>query len=403
MMRTAIGRLLRPTRSTWAGALVLALALLTAGPAWAQNQQIDLSSFYRADLRALAMGNAFGPIARGENALLYNPAGLAQRTFDVKAEASLVLEGEAGPFFSDTQKQLSANPTPAELQQYLSNYLGESNSYRAQTFINAVATLGFVGVGAGQMKQLRYRFSFTDNAPAGYDAGDSIDLTKDSLDLNVASGAFKLLDGQMLLGATLKSFTFKRETASQTFGSATTIDLATTGPSYKASGYDLGMIWRLESFSFFRPQWSLVAHNVGGITLQNSTTPTAYDVPATYNVGIALNPPMPLPFLHLLLAFEYEDVTNAVKIRDLGTDHSRTVTQRLHYGVELGIWETSTGNNVLNVRYGRNRGGLTYGAEINLWSALRIAYVNYEDDFGYDGKADVHKFQALQATLGIGF
>ncbi|HKI97965.1 MAG TPA: hypothetical protein VKB51_05775 [bacterium] len=403
-------RLRRP-RAAWRPALIL-LALLAgiavlATPAAAANETLDLPFLYRTNLRALAMGNAFEPIARGEAALTYNPAGLVQYNLDIKIEGSLMAEGEAGTFLKDSIKAFGS-PSATDLQNYLTKYLGTSQNYRVETFYNGVANLAafHMGLGAGVMKQQRYSLTFTDNTPTGFDINDQLTLGQQDLSLKVASFGFQLFDGQMLVGATLKNFTYERKTATDTFANVITggsVKLTTTGPSYTGSGYDLGMIWRMESLSFLRGQWSLVANNIGGITLQSSGNPTL-DVPASYDVGLSINPELPWSPVHVLVSVQEDDITGAIKVRDSSSvDHARSTKQRLHMGAELGFWETATGNNILNVRVGNNRGGTTSGFELNLFSGFRLLYTRYKDDFGYSGTPDPHTFQAVQLTLGLAF
>ncbi|MCH9044619.1 MAG: hypothetical protein IIA40_00770 [SAR324 cluster bacterium] len=389
-------------------------ALPGARPARAQNEIFDLASFYQTDLRALAMGNAYGPVARGEGALLYNPAGLVQFDRDIKIDASLAVEGEQGDFFSDTVDQLTESPSPQEVKAYLSKYNGTSQFYRAQTFGNFVANLADinVGFGVGVMTQTRFEFVFTDANNDGYTFPDgnqdSLTLNQDELDINFLSFAFQIFDGQLLIGATAKSFTLTRESSTAFFDTINDIDLAGAVPdTYDASGFDLGFIWRLETLSFLRGQISVTALNVGGITLENQTNdPTkTLEVPATYNVGIAISPELPWSPVHLLLSVELEDATGAIKVRDPldGLDHDRSTTQRLHAGAELGIWRTSTGNNVLNARVGSHRGRAAFGFELNLFSALRILYTQYGDNFGHEDAKELHEFEAVQISFGFGF
>jgi hypothetical protein len=399
--------------------VVLGAALL-AGRAAAQNPKLDLQSFYRTDLRALAMGNAFGPIARGETALQYNPAGLVQYKFDVKLDASLAVEGEAGPFFQDTFDMISGSPSSTDVQNYLAKYLGTSQFYRAQTFANVVANLAAfnVGLGGGVLSQTRYGFTFDDTVVNGtLDPGDTLILDEQSLDITLASFAFQIFEGKLLMGITLKNFTFANKTASDTFGNiiaSGNIELTTAGATYAGSGYDLGFIYRLENLFGFsslaaalRPQASLVANNLGGITLQKPGF-TTIEVPASYDVGFAINPELPWSPVHLLIAVQAEDVTGAIPVSEqvspgVFVDHDRSSTQRLHYGAELGIWATSTGNHILNFRLGQNRGLNSTGFELNLFSGMRLLYTRYQDDFGWDGQKDKHTFQAAQLSLGFAF
>lgn len=372
------------------------------------NRTLDLMGLYQTDLRALAMGNAFGPIARGEGALLYNPAGLAQFDFDLKIDVALAAEGEEGDFFSDTFDLLDS-ATSSAISSYLAKYLGTTQNYRVQTFGNFVANLGLFnfGFGGGVIDQTRYTFEFRDVNNDG--VSDSTDLfvqDKTVLEMTLVGIAFALFDGQMLVGLNYKDFTYKEESGFATFGalaSSGSIELSTTGSTYEGNGFDIGFIWRLETFSTLRGQFSVVAFNVGGITLAPTDgVGETLEVPATYNVGISFSPNFPV--VNVLFSAELEDITDAVQVRDsTGTDRGRTQKQRLHFGMELGFFETATGNNILNARLGAHRGFLSVGAELNLFSGMRLLYTKYTDNFGDVSTQDVHDFVAIQLSFGLAF
>jgi len=392
---------------------ILALALLVAwnGPAQAQTTTriLDLSSLYQTDPRALALGNAYGSIARGEGALLYNPAGLVQYNLDIKIDAGLAVEGEEGDFLSDTYDVLDSG-TSAELLAYLGKYLSTTQNYRGQTFYNIVANLSLfnMGFGGGVMEQTRYAFEFEDtNTNAATDLTDTFIETKRNLDITFGSFGFAILDGQWMIGVTMKSFTYTEESASATFGDVIVngnVDLTTVGNSYKGSGYDVGMIWRLEWLGFLRGQWSLVAQNVGDITMTATGADTLL-IPGTYNVGFAIQPDISFLPINVVMSAEVEDVTGEIMVFDPidGLEHERGTKQRSHYGVEVGMFSTTTGNNILNVRVGAHRGFLSYGYELNLFSAFRLIYTNYRENLGHSDAQDLHDYDLYQLSLGFGF
>lgn len=381
-----------------------ALALL-ATPAAATP--LDLASLSRQDLRAEAMGNAFSAVARGETALVYNPAGLVQYPFDIKLDAGLAAQGEAGSFFKDTYNLMGSTASVSSVQSYLTKYLGKSQYYQALTNYNAVANLStfHVGFGAGSLHVERYGFSFQDNGstPGTFDLTDHLTLSKEALRLKTVAFAFNSFDGQLLTGLTLKRFTYTAGSASSTFQNVLlsgNIQLSTTDTAYTGSGYDLGFLWRMQSLPFLHGQWSLVANNLGGISLQNGASTVT--VPSSYDVGFSVSPPIPI--VHVILAVSMDDVTGAIKVQDgTGVDHKRSTQQRMHMGAEVGLFETTTGNNILNLRIGENRGGATSGFEINLFSGMRLIYTRYKDDYGYSGHPDQHSFQTVQLSLGFGF
>lgn len=397
-----------------AGALaaLAVVALLAAPPAGAQTKPVlDLNSLYQADLRALAMGNAFGPVARGEGALLYNPAGLVQYENDVKLEASLLLEGERGSFFSDTIDQMTGSPTVDEVRSYLDTYNGTSQNYRGQTFYNGVANLGALnfGLGAGVMDQERYRFTFNDNGAPGYtfpDGGtDNLTVFKQRLDMSFVSLGFGLLNRKLLVGATYKDFTYAAKSATQPYDTINDIDLTLTGPTYSGTTYDIGFIYRVEWLSALRPQWSIVANNVGGETLEpDNPAFDTLEIPATYNVGFAVTPSLPWSPVKMIVSAELEDASSQITLLDgSGNPQERSLGQRLRYGAEVGFWPLSTGTHVLSVRAGSYRGHLSRGVELNLWHGAKFTYTRYTEDLGHEKQSDLHEVEAVQAAIGIGF
>ncbi|HEX7926479.1 MAG TPA: hypothetical protein VF678_02740 [bacterium] len=402
------------------GLAVMAAVLVATSAAAADKRIVNLQLFTQNDLRALAMGNAFGAIARGEDALFYNPAGLAQFNFDLKAEYSAGFSGSE-KFALDTYNATS-NATNQELLDYLNRYTGTTQRFNANTLLSAVANLGYTnfGFGFGALDSHRYSLTFIDDglAPNIGDPNDHLAVADDRLRMQSAAVAFKLGNGKILLGLAAKPFTYSEGSTSVQYGSISgNLDLDISGKDFaSATTYDLGMLYRLEFWPALKPQASLVAYNIGGGELKNKVTQEVVQVPPSYNVGFAFGPDT--GFVHWLVSFELEDITDALKTTDFGSgmnaglacnaitrtqscvNQPRSLLQRTHIGGELGFWRTPTGNNILNLRAGNNRGYFTYGAEVNLW-ALRILYAKGADNLGWQDSPDKFDFTAYQ--IGFGF
>ncbi|MBI4083775.1 MAG: hypothetical protein HY423_14320 [Candidatus Lambdaproteobacteria bacterium] len=423
MTRTRAGTPLRPRPAPQRLGLpaLLAAAVLAATaallPAGAHGATIlDVVDFMQTDIRALAMGNAYGAVGRGEGALLYNPAGLAQFDLDLKVEFSADLAGTSTDFLLDSYALLSnTGLTAINVVDYLDKYDGSTHQYRGQAYHSAIANLGKfnLGLGYGLLEAHRYQFVFTDTGPAGFDPlaippeTDSLTVDHQVLRANLAGLALKLFSGKLMVGVTAKTVEFTTETTGAvafTSFSGTSLNLTFTGNDFKrVTAYDAGFIYRMEFFAALRPQWSVTAANVGGYKFKSDTVATVYEVPQTLNVGLALNPQ--LPVLNLLLSFEYKDPEGKIRIDDPGTGtvdpEKRSPTQSFHAGLELGLFKTSTGNNVLSLRAGSNRGRLTYGAEVNLVSLLRVAYTHYGDDMGNSNHSVPKEWDAIHLGVGL--
>jgi hypothetical protein len=397
-----------------AAAVVAATAALLPAGGQAANPILDVVDFTQTDIRALAMGNAWGAVGRGEGALLYNPAGLAQYDLDLKVEFGLDLAGTSTEFLRDTYGLMtSTHLGVSNVLDYLNKYDGSTNQYRGQTYQSAIANLGKInlGLGYGMMNAQRYQFTFTDTGPPGFDPlifpfeTDSLTVDHQVLKTNMAGIAFKLFSGKLMFGVTGKTVDFRTETTGPvafTSFAGTSLNLTFTGDDYKrVTAYDAGFIYRMEFFSVLRPQWSVTVANVGGYQLKSDTTAIVYDVPQTMNVGLSFNPQ--IPFVNLLISFEYKDPEGKIRIvdPDTGLPDKRSATQSGHAGIELGIVKTATGNNLLSLRAGSNRGRSTRGFELNLLSMLRIAYTHYGDDIGNSKHSIIKEWDAIHLGAGI--
>jgi hypothetical protein len=392
-------------RNRWTFARVWMIAALLLGASAARealavtNPVLNLNLFFQNDLRAMAMGNAFAAVARGEDALLYNPAGLVLYDFDLKAEYSVGFQGESGTFAQDTYALMGGTGVSApQMQTYLTKYQGTTQRYNYQTFGSGVANLGYLnfGFGAGSLDSHRYAFTFGALVP-----GNGLTITDLNAKMQTGGVAFKLGNGKALLGIAAKSVDYTNNTAFLDYTLiGNSLNPTFTATQYAPAGlYDLGLLYRVEFWPSMRPQLGITAFNVGGTTLKGPTPSTqAFDVPASYNIGLSLGPETPV--VHWLLSIEYEDVTDALRVWDGTVNQPRSATQRTHAGLEIGLIRTPTGNNMFNLRAGTNGSHLTYGWEVNLW-VLRLLYATGKQDLGYNGKPDVFNFTGYQVGIAL--
>jgi len=389
----------------WVSALLLALALLPAVPGRgrAANPMVDPQMFNQNDLRAIGMGNAFGAVARGENALVYNPAGLAQTNLGVKVEYGITLAGSP-KFLGDTYALMGGSGFSAPgMLNYLNSYAGTTQSLLVQTFLSGVVNMGQVGFGAGYGSLATDRFNFA----FGPASNLSLDPTAQHMGTDVGAAAFKLFQGKVILGVAGKTLAYSEQSMSQPLSLATLLTSSSLKLTFNKSSYptqatyDAGILYRSEAWSALRPQWSFVAFNVPSVTFKGTNSKgvaSQVEVQPSYNLGLSMSPKWPL--VHLLFAAELEDLGSAIKLDPAGTI-ARSAEQRTHFGLELGFLETPFGNNVLSARAGSNRGLFTYGYEVNLWSYLRLVYAKGQDDLGWEGAPNVVDFEAYQLALAI--
>ncbi|MDH4120731.1 MAG: hypothetical protein OEV94_03415 [Deltaproteobacteria bacterium] len=373
-------------RKGWKILAVMAALLFETSNLWAVPNVL-LTEYYQNDIRAMAMGQAYGPLARGEGALYYNPAGLVQYDMDIKIEGSMLMGGD----WVFVQDLLAAQTGgPATVLNFQTKWANKSPQGMYQYAFNGVANMAKFhwGIGAGVVDNhiSQYTFSATQITPS-----------ETAVETRFASLGFDMLEGRLLVGMTYKPIRFSKGSAPATNFGGTLPPLTYT--TDVTSSLDVGMIYRMEMMSALRGQWSLTMLNAGGVNLTNN----ASTVPQTMNFGFSFQPKFSAA--EMLISAEMEDVlAQSFRYDPITlTNHKRSPFLKSHVGMELGFWRTTTGNHILNLRGGLNRGQPTYGWELNLWSTIRLGYVFYGDNQGWDKNPIVTKNTYAFAAMGLGF
>ena len=151
-------------------------------------------------------------------------------------------------------------------------------------------------------------------------------------------------------------------------------------------GYDLGLIWRLESFARLRGQFGMVIQNAGGTDLGD-----AAEIPQEVSLGWSFRPKL-TPITNVLIALELRDV-----LKDLTTDDSNN--KRAHAGLELGVFPLDNATNVFSFRVGYSGGKTSTGFEWTIGHAFSLQYVIYYTEFGDVASEDPRKRQLIQINL----
>ena len=138
----------------------------------------------------------------------------------------------------------------------------------------------------------------------------------------------------------------------------------TFGTSETGQAGDLGLIWRTGGAT--RMTVGLVAQNIGGLDL--GTTLDAE--PQEVHFGVSMD--LELGLLKLIPAIDLR-----------GIQTTRTRTNRVHAGVEFGLFPNSTGGSLLSLRAGSNEGYATAGAELNFFNrSLILGGARYYEELG---------------------
>ena len=304
--------------------------------------------------RALAMGNTGVASANDAYSLSYNPAVLANVEswwLDVGAwtvEASDGLQpldvatstvSIEYPYINETGLSESSR----------SNFLAQTSPHiRANAGINFAARLSGSGFAIGGNYIREVTIQGIDDNSVIFQRNERIAQYGMSIPLG---------SGQYVLGIGRK--TIERKDA--------TSDSASTpvfGDYEMGSVYDVGLLFRLSGST--RSTIGIVAQNIGGLTLGTTEDAEPQEVHVGFSMNLEMGPVRVVP---------------ALDVR--GVQTSRDKSNRIHAGVEFGLFPNETGGNLLTARAGSNQGYATQGAELNFFNrSILIGYTRYYEEIG---------------------
>lgn len=383
------GVLIAPCRNgRWIFASILVAVLLVA--VW-QQPLADPIRRLGQNPRGLAMGNTGVSYANDEMALYYNPAGLGAIdnwwvelfpiAIEVSDEALDLADSAGGSDFSDAAAFIREN-------------IGKDIALRGFYYPHVVANIspGFT-FGASYFLEIQTELLLRNQATPEAQAFFREDKG------TVFGLAFPIADGGVLLGFSIR--TIDRTTAEGTISSADlalasasgTLDVEALLGSETGSGtgYDFGMIWRMESFAFLRGQFGLSISNVGGTDIGLGADK---EIPQEISFGWSFRPDFSRA-VPVMFAIEMRDAT-----KELTTDNS--TGKRTHFGLEVGFFPMDQATNMFTVRAGINGDAGSFGVEFSLWHSFSIQYVIYYTEYGDKAGEDSRKRQILQFNL-LGF
>jgi len=375
--------------------LALGLALLALFALAAAAVQAEPIRRVGQNPRGLALGGTGMSYSDDEMALYYNPAGLgAVKNIWVEVlPIALEASPDGATFLQDKAAEGDSNiGSLSGVAQLIEDNIGKDLHYRAFAYPTGVFGLGRgLSFGAGLFYETEADILFRNQASPEADAY----YRKDS---GAALGfAFPLAEGRFLVGISGRNIT--REVGDETISSAELaiaaandeLDLEQTLNIQEGTGtaYDLGIIWRIESFSTTRSQLAATVQNVGGADLGD-----AGEIKQEVSVGFAMKPQFSR-LVRGLFAVEFRDATFEA------TDDESS-EKRTHVGFELGVLPQDDSTSLVTGRVGWGQGGISYGLEIALWHSFNIQYVYYEQEYGERAGEDLRKRHILQLNV-IGF
>lgn len=328
--------------------------------------------------RALAMGGAFATLVDNEEALWYNPAGIAKN---------------GGIFWTVMDPKVGVSDPSSAMQTF-------SDLGNAASFETALDSMYGKPIWLGASAKTSIILPFF-AAAYYYDIDASIiaenpvapTLTTNYIsDTGIAFGT-----GWSIAGIWQMGFAFKyinRTGVRKNWGTATIADIisGTTTPdvifnSFSDSvgtGYSLDFGTNITIPTVVQPTISLVWKNIGNTNFRSAIGVTP---PPTDDSDLQLGASMlfSIPFVHISPAIEFRNILDA----------DVQLGKKTHMGIELGL-------PLIDLRAGYYQGYLSYGLGLNL-GLLQIDASSWGVEMGgYPGQFESRRYM-VQATLRLGF
>ncbi|MGD9223952.1 MAG: conjugal transfer protein TraF [Desulfobacteraceae bacterium] len=333
-------------------------------------------NFYRG-LRPLGMGNAFTAISDDENALFYNPAGLAEISSFSLGLINPIIELSEGSIDLYNDSEDIDTDDSGQVADLLSKYVGEHQHARVSLFPYAGFPVAQCGVMIGYLGQA------TLDAEIRNPVWPEVE-TSYIVDHGILAGiGGRIPSSKIRIGAAVKYI--NRESLDETYTAADIADdnfddqFEDDLENGSNLAFDLGVLYTPPF------DWPVETHI--GLTIQNLPEMDfgqAQDQQTQTNIGLALE--KRFGNYKLLGALDYRDLTSAIEEDD-------DIPKRLHMGVELQLPK------ILSVRAGLNQGYVTYGLTLDIW-LIKLDFAAYSEEVGaHAGQREDRRYVG-QLTIG---
>ena len=381
------------------------IILLTLGEAYTLQAQTGELRRPGQGVRNLGMGNTGIGLSFDENALFYNPAGLASVDTILVGFPFLVEVSDDSVNIIEEVSKLSGDSKNADIVALL---MGKRVHFRNLIDLNLIIPFGelmtFVAAHG-----IEWQFDFGVRNPVAIEIDFGARLDR----INNFGFALPVARGRWLVGAgveTIERCDIPLTTA--TFG--TVLNNSDIGSSIgkcdlndlkRAQTFNFGFQRRLETASALKMTWGVTANNVGGLKFKRSDNETSpADQNPEYSTGFSWQPSWGQ--LRLLYAIDIRDLT--MKHADDTDCQSKKSTdclwKRLHIGTEIGISPIDSGASTFAIRAGFNQGYFTYGFELNpfiVFRGLNIQYAVYKTETGNQIGDRPDKRKVFQLNFGF--
>ena len=385
--------------------LFVSVILLCLGVVLTQQAQSGELRRPVQGIRNLGMGNTGIALSFDENALFYNPAGLASVDSILVGFPILIEVSDDSVNIVNDISKLSGDSKTADIVALL---MGKRVHFRSLIDLNLIMPFGELmtfGVAGGY--EIQFDLGVRNPVSIEIDYGFRLDRIQNM------GFAMPVARGRWLVGAgveTIERCDIPLTTAtigtiltntklSGSFGSCELTNLK------RAQTFNFGFQRRLETASALQMIWGMTANNVGGLKFKRSDNETSpADQNPEYSMGLSWQPSWGP--VRLLYAIDLRDITmkhadDTYCQSNKGTD---CIWKRLHIGTELGIFPIDSGASTIAVRAGFNQGYFTYGFELNpfiFFRGLNIQYAVYKTETGDKIGDQPDKRKVLQINFGF--
>ena len=381
------------------------IILLTLGGAYSLQAQTGELRRPGQGVRNLGMGNTGIGLSFDENALFYNPAGLASVDSILVGFPFLMEVSDDSVNIIKEVSKLSGDSKNADIVALL---MGKRVHFRSLIDLNLIMPFGeLMTFGAAHGIETQFDFGVRNPVAIEIDFGFRLDR------INNFGFALPVARGRWLVGAgveTIERCDIPLTTA--TFG--TVLNNSDIGSSIgkcelndlkRAQTFNFGFQRRLETASALKMTWGFTANNVGGLKFKRSDNETSpADQNPEYSTGFSWQPSWGP--VRLLYAIDIRDLT--MKHADDTDCQSKKSTdclwKRLHIGTEIGISPIDSGASTFAIRAGFNQGYFTYGFELNpfiVFRGLNIQYAVYKTETGSQIGDRPDKRKVFQLNFGF--
>ncbi len=339
-------------------AIASGLTCLTATTRIEAAEAAQISESVYRSAYFLGRGDTGIAEADREDAIFYNPAGLAQGTGIYKKTVLFSPQFEVSQGVRDVAKSLS-NSTSSAVDT-VKNNIGKPISIGLQNFTGLILRRAALGIVASSHLKL---VAFNDPDSGGLQA---IDAQADQTLGATFTLAEKFFGDQVLIGVTGKYLQRARGGVTASAADVDTIQSQLNDQSKFlgygfGSGADVGVMYR--PGGKLNPSLGIVFNDVGDTQIKpKETTEQNLNLLQTINLGLSLEPGTLQSKVKLL--FDYRDITGR---------HYKNPYERTHIGTEISVW------NRIGVTAGLSQGYPTFGFYTDIY-VLRLDVGTYAEE-----------------------